>query len=97
MIARTVFRLMARRITSTTARELAKKPILSIQIAFPRIWSISPAFRIHISPPASSSAHCQQKNFTASAEEVMPAGTPCFRMENTCMGCPPVAAGVMEE
>ena len=54
-------------------------------------------FSTHKSPPMDKSAVWNVKNFTARPEEETPAGMPRFFSANTCMGWPPMAAGVTLE
>ena len=53
--------------------------------------------KIHSSAPSDRSADWNVKNLTARPEEESPVGYPRFRSASTCMGCPPVAAGVTAE
>ena len=92
-----MFLLMASSSTAATVKPLSTKPVITMTRArLTQALTIS-GCRIQKRPPRESSATWKQKNFTAKPEEEMPAGTPRFLKANTCMGWPPVAAGVTLE
>lgn len=96
-MARKMLRLIANSITPNTVKPLTRNPKASNQTPPSILARTSAGSHSQNTAPSKSSAHCQQKNFTVSAEDDTPAGTPCRLRAYTCMGWPPVAAGVMEE